>query len=190
MSNTENLESQVATRDKERTRRALIDAAAQLFAEEGAGVSLAVISTRAGVSKGALTHHFPNRSDLEMAMLEDVAQRFWDEVHAHVDLSENRPGKLMRAYVRTLTTQNEVVKQIFSPMSLMQVLGSKQPTSELLERDAAMWREAFAADGLDTQTMLTVRFAAEGLAGSVGSCYVTADELAVARRRLLELTEG
>lgn len=47
------------------TRRALVRAAAELFAAEGyARTSLPVISERAGVSTGALHFHFASKSDL------------------------------------------------------------------------------------------------------------------------------
>lgn len=178
-----------ATRDKERTRKALIDAGTQLTSEHGAGVSLADIAARAGVSKGALTHHFTSRSALEEAILSDGAQRFWDEVHAQVDLSENRPGKLLRGYIRALTSDNEVTREIFSPTFLMLIIGGEQPARKLLDEDAHAWREAFAADGIDQATSLVLRFAAEGIAASDNTPYLTASELESARTRLLELTE-
>lgn len=180
---------QTASRDKERTRKALIDAGTQLMSEYGAGVSLADIATRAGVSKGALTHHFSSRSALEEAMIADGARRFWEEVHANVDLSENRPGKLLRGYIRALTTDSEVWQEIFSPSFLLMLIGSEQPIRKLLEVDADAWRKAFAADGIDPATSLVLRFAAEGLVAAADTPYLTADELAVARDRLLALAE-
>lgn len=178
-----------ATRDKERTRKALIDAATQLIAEHGAGVSLADIAARAGVSKGALTHHFTSRSALEDAILSDGAQRFWNEVHAHVDLSENRPGKLLRGYIRALTSKSDVMWEICSPTFLILVIGGERPVQKFLEKDAHAWREAFAADGIEPATSLMLRFAAEGLATATDTPYLTATELKSARERLLEMTE-
>lgn len=180
---------QAATRDKERTRKALIDAGTQLMSEYGAGVSLADIATRAGVSKGALTHHFSSRSALEEAMIADGARRFWEEVHTNVDLSENRPGKLLRGYIRALTSDSDVLREIFSPSFLLLLIGREQPVRNLLEADAQAWRKAFADDGIDPATSLVVQFAAEGLVTAADTAYLTADELAVARDRLLELAE-
>ncbi|MEV1064356.1 ScbR family autoregulator-binding transcription factor [Streptomyces sp. NPDC050263] len=48
-----------------RTRRSLVQAAAEVFAAEGyVGASLPAISRRAGVSTGALHFHFASKSDL------------------------------------------------------------------------------------------------------------------------------
>lgn len=179
-----------ATRDKERTRKAIIDAATLMISERGAGVSLADIATRAGVSKGALTHHFASRSALEDAVLADAVSRLWAEVHAHVDLSENRPGKLLRGYIRAVTSDSAIMREIFSPTSVLMVLGAGRPVEELLERDAETWRAAFAQDGLDESTSLILRLAAEGLASSADTPYVTTQELKNARARLLQLAEA
>lgn len=175
------------SRDKERTRRLLIEAASRVISERGAGVSLADIAAEAGVSKGALTHHFPSRDDLEAAILIDGTQRFADMVHAYVDLSENRPGKLLRGYVRALTGSSAIAREFYSPNSLLATLGSSERTKALLEQDADLWRSAFESDGVDLPTSLMVRYAAEGLAIVMDSPYLTDDELKAARTRLLEL---
>ncbi|GGL93151.1 TetR/AcrR family transcriptional regulator [Glutamicibacter protophormiae] len=190
MPSTEPVTGRDATRDKERTRRALIDAATALFSTHGAGVSLADIAARAGVSKGALTHHFASRSALEEAVMTDGAQQFWDEVHAHIDLAENRPGMLMRGYIRALTGNSAIMRQIFSPTYLLQIMGNEQVAQNLMEQDAASWREAFAADGLSQPASLMLRFAAEGIAMSMNSPYITAEELDVTRQYLLGLAES
>lgn len=178
-----------ATRDKERTRNALIDAGIQLISERGAGVSLADVATRAGVSKGALTHHFASRAALLDAIVADATRQFWDEVHASVDLSENRAGKLLRGYIRTLTSDSVFMRQYFSPTFLMVVSGSEQSIQNILHTDAHAWREAFSSDGIDIATSLALRLAAEGLAASVDSPYLSATELESVRERLLAMAE-
>ncbi|UWX98404.1 TetR family transcriptional regulator [Arthrobacter zhaoxinii] len=178
-----------ATRDKERTRRAIIDAASRMFYTHGANVSLADIAAAAGVSKGALTHHFTTRSALEEAILVDVSQRFRDAVHERLDLSEDRPGRLLRAYIRTLTDDDAAARDVFSAGSLLLIIGSDQTGQEVLKADAEKWRKAFDADGIDSVQSLIIRYAAEGIAASVGTPYLTAAELKAARARLLAMAE-
>ncbi|MCQ1995794.1 TetR/AcrR family transcriptional regulator [Arthrobacter sp. zg-Y1171] len=178
-----------ATRDKERTRRAIIDAASQMIYSHGANVSLADIASAAGVSKGALTHHFTSRSALEEAILVDVSQRLWDVVHERLDFSEDRPGKLLRAYIRALTDDDAAVRDVVSPGSLLLIIGGGQPGQEALKADAGKWRKAFDADGIDPALSLTIRYAAEGLAASIGTPYLTPAELRSARTRLLAMAE-
>ena len=144
-----------------------------MIVEHGSGVSLADIARRAGVSKGALTHHFPHRRELEKALVRRSNEQFWADVHALVDLSENRPGKLLRAYVRALTAPDSRAAEIFSPSSLLTVLGDRPGMEELVDEDAARWREALSADGFDPAQALVVRLASEGLAMNMGTPYAT-----------------
>jgi AcrR family transcriptional regulator len=179
----------LATRDKERTRKAILEAAVQLMSEQGAGVSLADIAAQAGVSKGALTHHYRSRGALEEAILIDSAERFWTDVHEHVDLSENRSGKLLRGYIRALTSGSAVTREVFSPTSILVVIGNNQDMHHLMVQDAERWRAAFAADGLDPALSLVLRHAAEGLAAGIDTPYLTTTELNQARATLLHLAE-
>jgi AcrR family transcriptional regulator len=66
---------------RERTRAHLVDVAHGLFAERGyADVGLAEIVATAGVTKGALYHHFENKLALFGAVVETVAQRVGERV--------------------------------------------------------------------------------------------------------------
>ncbi|MEU4834170.1 TetR family transcriptional regulator [Streptosporangium sp. NPDC023615] len=181
--------SERQSRDKERTRRAILDAAEKAFTERGAQVSLADIAAAAGVTKGGLMHHFPNRDALLRGIYEHCVARMWEEVRAHIDLSENRPGKFTRGYVRALTGDSAYLTKAFSPTGLITVLGCVTPDGDLDRRDARAWNAAFAADGLPPGRTLAVRFAAEGLATALSSPYLTPEQLAVARAELLALTE-
>jgi len=56
----------------ERTRNAILDAAAAVFNERGfAGASLSEMLARAGVTKGALYFHFSSKEELAMALIEE-----------------------------------------------------------------------------------------------------------------------
>src|SRR5258708_34552633 len=70
------------------TRRALLVAARELFGERGyAGTSVEEVVRRAGLTKGALYHHFRDKDDLFRAVVEQVkvdvtaaaADSFFDE---------------------------------------------------------------------------------------------------------------
>jgi AcrR family transcriptional regulator len=57
----------------ERTRARVVASARSQFASDGyAGVSVADIALEAGVTKGAVYHHFATKKDLFLAALEDV----------------------------------------------------------------------------------------------------------------------
>jgi AcrR family transcriptional regulator len=59
------------------TRQGLVDEARMLFARRGYhAASLDEICAGAGVTKGALYHHFKNKEDLFLAVLDDIAKDF------------------------------------------------------------------------------------------------------------------
>jgi AcrR family transcriptional regulator len=67
----------------EATRNALIEAARGLFSERGyAGVSTEEIVQAAGVTRGALYHHFRDKQDLFTAVVEQLEQQLLEQVAA------------------------------------------------------------------------------------------------------------
>jgi AcrR family transcriptional regulator len=65
----------------ETTRKALLDAARELFAERGyTAVSTEEIVQRAGVTRGALYHHFRDKQDLFRAVFERLEQELAERI--------------------------------------------------------------------------------------------------------------
>lgn len=65
----------------EETKAALLDAARTLFGENGyAATSLEEVVARAGVTKGALYHHFGGKAQLFQAVYEQVKRELSDQV--------------------------------------------------------------------------------------------------------------
>ncbi|MFD3486980.1 TetR/AcrR family transcriptional regulator [Streptomyces sp. NPDC058665] len=68
-------------RQRERTRQTLLREGRRLFAEVGYGaVSLTEIVAAAGVTKGALYHHFDSKTALFRAVLRDLQKEVGDRV--------------------------------------------------------------------------------------------------------------
>ncbi|MEW2440876.1 TetR/AcrR family transcriptional regulator [Micromonospora marina] len=178
-------------RDRARTRRAVLDAAERVVTQHGANVSLAAIAQEAGVTKSGLMHHFPSREDLFAALVEHVITRFREEVDAHVDPGDDRPGAFTRGYVRALTGDSAYLAELGSATGLLAQLGidSMEHVLAVDPEDPARWNRAFEADGLPPGRVWAVRYAAEGIAIGLGTAYVTDEQLRLARAELLALTE-
>jgi AcrR family transcriptional regulator len=148
------------TRNAERTRTAVLAAAAAAIAERGTGVSLDHIARRAGVSKSGLLHHFPNREALIVALVDDAQKQLRENVMNHLDLSENAPGKLLRAYVRAMTSGSEATVQYFTAAPTWAGIYEIPKVVEITTADAEWWSENLAADGLDEARITVIRRAA------------------------------
>ena len=91
----QNSERRRLTREesKEATRRALLDAAAQVFARHGFhGASIDMVAESAGYTKGAVYAHFKTKDDLYLALLDEHLSTeptgFVEQIEAGVPIQE------------------------------------------------------------------------------------------------------
>jgi TetR/AcrR family transcriptional regulator, transcriptional repressor for nem operon len=88
------------------TRRALIDAASELFAAQGLEVSLDAICEHAGVTRGALYVHFKDRNALIVAVMELLGDSFTQALSDAVEVPFDRGrGSRFGALTRRFTTE-------------------------------------------------------------------------------------
>jgi AcrR family transcriptional regulator len=82
----------------EATRAALVSAASQLFATRGyAGVGTEEIVRAAGVTRGALYHHFAGKRELFSAVYEDVERRLVERIAQSAIASASDPLTALHA---------------------------------------------------------------------------------------------
>lgn len=94
-----------------RTRQALVRESRRLFATLGYGVvGLSQIVAAAGVTKGALYHHFASKADVFRAVLEQVQQEVAEQVVAAAEAQDDSWARLTagcRAFL-TASTAPEI----------------------------------------------------------------------------------
>ena len=87
----------VKAQQSEATRAELVGAARRLFAEHGyGGVGTEEIVRAAGVTRGALYHHFAGKQDLFRAVYEDIERELVEQIAA-VAVSAGDPVSALRA---------------------------------------------------------------------------------------------
>lgn len=87
----------VKAQQSEATRAELVAAARRLFAEHGyGGVGTEEIVRAAGVTRGALYHHFAGKKDLFRAVYEDIERELVEQIAA-VAVSAGDPVAALRA---------------------------------------------------------------------------------------------
>lgn len=79
------------------TRQALLTAARQLFTEKGfAATPTEEIINRAGASRGALYHHFRDKTDLFRAVFEEIEQELSDHIATAASRGRTPIGQIRR----------------------------------------------------------------------------------------------
>src|SRR5437868_2155366 len=98
--------SATTTRDPERTRQALLDAALAEFSEKGlAGARVADIAARAGVNKQLISYHFDGKAGLHRALVERWLAHEEEFADPALPL-----GDLVARYVRDTLREREMAR--------------------------------------------------------------------------------
>lgn len=91
----------------ELVRRTILDCAGQVIAEHGmAGLSIKAVADAAGVSKGGVFHHFPNRQALIEAMLHDLLEQGDRDIDTLMATDPIPYGRFTRAYIRLVLSDD------------------------------------------------------------------------------------
>lgn len=88
-------------RDGAGTRAAVLEATVELLAERGyAGTSTRMAAERAGVSLGALQHHFRSKAELSVEAMRAVTRRLADEFVASIPEQDSEMDRFAEALDR------------------------------------------------------------------------------------------
>lgn len=162
------------------TREKILDSAVECFVELGyGGTTTAVVAERAGVSRGAMLHHFPSKSGLMQAAVDHLYDqmvamytRYVESIPADLSVDErNRRG--LQAYWKYLSSD------LFTAYHELTISGRTDPElAAILEQTAgkfvSTWKNAneqlfpdWAARGeLYNLAMDITQFLLEGMAVS------------------------
>lgn len=93
-------EMPIRRKQPQRVRRNLLDCAAEIVLERGLGhLTLQAVAEAAGVTKGGLFHHFPNRQALVESMVGGLLERLDAEIDQRMAEDPHPYGRFTRAYV-------------------------------------------------------------------------------------------
>jgi AcrR family transcriptional regulator len=145
--------------------RVLNAAEARLLAMGPAGLVLDAIASDAGVSKGGLLYHFPNKEALVAGLCDRMLERFDLELAALKEREGDGAGAFVRAYLAsTVTPEGRPADNSAQLMAgLLAVLGRDSAHLAAVRDRFAQWHQALLDDGLDDTTATIIRLAADGL---------------------------
>ena len=146
------------------TRELIFEAASQILCEEGwNSLSLAAVAKQAGLSKGGLLYHFPNKVLLIEALFEYHNDKFERRLEVLTQAEGGEEGAWLRAYVKAS------VEQIVDPntarlYSSLFAAEERYATARALMRQKYVnWQGKVEQSGLDSTRATLVRLAVDGL---------------------------
>ena len=155
--------ARTAGRSADDTRRLILDAAAQVIGRRGTTVPVTEIADAAGVSKGGLLYHFPNKEALLTGLATDLMTRFREEIEeAATAEPDGTPGRLARAYIRIGFAHARDPQGLRDYIALAAHLMFEPEMDALAQHDAAQWRAALSEDGLDPTVVRLIIAATDG----------------------------
>lgn len=144
------------------TRERLLEAAERLTLRDGvARLTLDAVSREAGVSKGGLLYHFPNKSALVGGMIEHFIERFERDIEDNLD-GDDGPGSWLRAYARATFAPSGRQQDSSVTAAVVAAAASDTDLAEPLRERYSLWQERAAGDGLDPALATLVRLSIDG----------------------------
>lgn len=126
------------------TRRALLEAALEVFAERGyAAATLSGIAARAGLTRGAVYHHFTDKAELYLATIAENWGAAAAPVWAHLEDTDAGPQERIRRFLVAFFTafeKNFALRTTFA----MSMQGSELPELQVGLEDKRRVMDAWA----------------------------------------------
>ena len=155
------------TRNPQRTREAILEAAREVLAQDGKeGLSVAQVAQRAGINRGTAYQHFQTREQLIEATAAWVSDKLYREVFGDPAVGlRDRPVKgsdieAVNRHLAAFAMENPALGRIW----LFEVLSSKRPSNDPFWRQyessfARFAKTEFAQPDIDVE-VLSVLFMA------------------------------
>lgn len=165
----------------ERVRTQLIDSAKRLALENGlATVSVEAVAADAGVTKGGLFHHFPNKQALIDAVFQHLLEEFEADLETRMVADPEPYGRFTRAYVASVFDVGADAQ--WGPLWIATL------TDPRLRKTWGAWLTVqISRNGETALPLETARFTADGV--WLGHMFgVAPDDPDTLRRHLIEMT--
>ncbi|UNK20140.1 TetR/AcrR family transcriptional regulator [Paenibacillus sp. N3/727] len=142
------------------TKKKLLEAASKIIITRGIGsLTLEAVANEAGVSKGGLLYHFPNKEELISGLNLYTIERFRDRIRGEMSKGKN----YIEAY--TEATLNDLFQTEFLGIDAS-VLAASANHAAVLEKwneECTRFTEEVLKEGIPFELGLSLRLACDGL---------------------------
>lgn len=126
-------------------------------------LTLEAVAKAAGVSKGGLLYHFPNKEALIQGMIQSLIDEFDNAVHAEIarDPTPEKAGRYARAYLRATFNSDYPLPALSE--GILAGVALNPALLRPLQAAFGAWQERLLNDGIDPALATIIRTAADGL---------------------------
>jgi len=143
-------------------RQHILDAACRVVKELGAvHLTLDAVAKEAGLSKGGLLYHFPNKEALIQGMICDLDEKYLEDVESQSRKDTETLGKWTRAYAIETFNQVEGDKDIYP--ALLAGIATSPELLEPLKQTYGHLQKRLEDDGIDPVKANLIRLVCDGL---------------------------
>ncbi|WP_342416055.1 TetR/AcrR family transcriptional regulator [Paenibacillus sp. FSL R10-2782] len=140
----------------------ILKAASIIVHEEGVErLTLEAVAKKAGISKGGLLYHFPNKDELILGMVEQLSSSFVTELNERAESDMQSKGRWTRAYMNTSFSGDRDVSDLYTALSAAHFTNPQM--LKLLQDEYANIQNKIENDELDPVRSTMVRLAIDGL---------------------------
>lgn len=161
LSSKKEAESEKKTRSA--TQKAILDAANRVVQENGVDrLTLELTARQAGVSKGGLLYHFPNKEALIKGMIHYYLDTFFHDLQqAAQNIEEGQAGRWTRAYLYATYEEDHRSPRMSS--GLLAAVATNPSLLAPMQEAFQDWVDLLETDGIDPLAATIVRLAIDGL---------------------------
>ncbi|WP_079913350.1 TetR/AcrR family transcriptional regulator [Paenibacillus sp. 32352] len=143
-------------------RELILKTVSQIVYEEGVeNLTLEAVAKKAGISKGGLLYHFPNKDTLILGVIEQLSNNYVEEFNKRANEDPNTKGKWTRSYLETWLSPNSAVNDLYTAISAAHFTNPEM--LQQLQHFYSEIQDKIENDELDPVRATLVRLAVDGL---------------------------
>ncbi|MFX3631379.1 MAG: TetR/AcrR family transcriptional regulator [Candidatus Pristimantibacillus sp.] len=123
-------------------------------------LTLQAVAKEAGISKGGLLHHFPNKEALIKGIVEELTDRFVNDVNNRASNATTSNGKWARAYLEATFGDTNEGNAINTALTISQF--TNPDLLAKLQNEYVIWQANIENDGIDPVQSTIIRLATDG----------------------------
>jgi AcrR family transcriptional regulator len=145
------------------TREAIFQACSRILRQEGfSHLTLQAVANEAGISKGGLLYHFPNKSSMIRALFEYHNAKFENHLQEILKKEDGTPGAYLRAYAKASIEEATDPDNADLYASLFAAEESYSGAHKLMRDKYDRWQMEVENSGLDPTWATLLRLTVDG----------------------------